>query len=121
MAAVTEINAREILDSRGNPTIEVDMPCEDGAFGRAMVPSGASTGEHDAADQRLVDRTMIDLDGTETKSRLKAVRRHGQGHNPRHNRKDRNRGSDGNGGGVPRRSHRDAFHGREDDGPQHVD
>ena len=76
--------AREILDSRGNPT-EVDMPCEDGAFGHAMVSSGASAGEHDDADQRLVDRTMIDLDGTETKSRLKAVRRHGQGHNPRHN------------------------------------
>ena len=108
MAAVTEIKAREILDSRGNPTIEVDVLCEDGAFGRAMVPSGASTGEHeavelrdgdesryagkgvlqavanvlgeiapavrglDAADQRLVDQTMIDLDGTETKSRLGA-------------------------------------------------
>lgn len=108
MAAVTEIKAREILDSRGNPTIEVDLLCEDGAFGRAMVPSGASTGEHeavelrdgdesryagkgvlqavanvlgeiapavrglDAADQRLVDQTMIELDGTETKSRLGA-------------------------------------------------
>ena len=108
MAAVTEIKAREILDSRGNPTIEVDVRCEDGSFGRAMVPSGASTGEHealelrdgdgsrymgkgvlgavrnvrdeiapavlglDAADRELVDRTMTDLDGTETKSQLGA-------------------------------------------------
>ncbi len=108
MAQISEIRAREILDSRGNPTIEVEVRCADGAFGRAMVPSGASTGEHealelrdgekhrylgkgvlgavknvqdiiaprleglDASDQALIDRTMIELDGTETKSRLGA-------------------------------------------------
>ena len=108
MARISEIRAREILDSRGNPTIEVEVRCSDGAFGRAMVPSGASTGEHealelrdgekrrymgkgvlgavknvqdiiaprleglDACDQALIDRTMIELDGTETKSRLGA-------------------------------------------------
>ena len=108
MARISEIRAREILDSRGNPTIEVEVRCSDGAFGRAMVPSGASTGEHealelrdgekrrymgkgvlgavknvqdiiaprleglDASDQALIDRTMIELDGTETKSRLGA-------------------------------------------------
>ncbi|HVY56159.1 MAG TPA: phosphopyruvate hydratase, partial [Thermodesulfobacteriota bacterium] len=48
MSAITSIKAREILDSRGNPTIEVDVYCEDGSFGRAAVPSGASTGEHEA-------------------------------------------------------------------------
>ena len=108
MARISEIRAREILDSRGNPTIEVEVRCSDGAFGRAMVPSGASTGEHEAlelrdgekrrymgkgvlgavknvqdiiaprlegldtCDQALIDRTMIELDGTETKSRLGA-------------------------------------------------
>ena len=108
MAQISEIRAREILDSRGNPTIEVEVRCADGAFGRAMVPSGASTGEHEAlelrdgekrrymgkgvlgavknvqdiiaprlegldtSDQALIDRTMIELDGTETKSRLGA-------------------------------------------------
>ena len=108
MARISEIRAREILDSRGNPTIEVEVRCSDGAFGRAMVPSGASTGEHEAlelrdgekrrymgkgvlgavknvqdiiaprlegldtSDQALIDRTMIELDGTETKSRLGA-------------------------------------------------
>ena len=108
MARISEIRAREILDSRGNPTIEVEVHCSDGAFGRAMVPSGASTGEHEAlelrdgekrrymgkgvlgavknvqdiiaprlegldtSDQALIDRTMIELDGTETKSRLGA-------------------------------------------------
>ena len=108
MAQISEIRAREILDSRGNPTIEVEVRCADGALGRAMVPSGASTGEHEAlelrdgekhrymgkgvlgavknvqdiiaprlegldtSDQALIDRTMIELDGTETKSRLGA-------------------------------------------------
>ncbi len=108
MARISEIRAREILDSRGNPTIEVEVRCSDGAFGRAMVPSGASTGEHEAlelrdgekrrymgkgvlgavknvqdiiaprlegldiSDQALIDQTMIELDGTETKSRLGA-------------------------------------------------
>jgi enolase len=108
MAAITDIHAREILDSRGNPTVEVDVVLESGAFGRAAVPSGASTGAHEAVelrdgdktrylgkgvlqaveavngelydalagmdseDQLVIDRTMIDLDGTPNKSRLGA-------------------------------------------------
>ncbi|HLN23734.1 MAG TPA: phosphopyruvate hydratase [Patescibacteria group bacterium] len=108
MSAITDIHAREILDSRGNPTIEVDVILESGAFGRAAVPSGASTGAHEAVelrdgdksryggkgvlqavesvngeiydalsgmdseDQLILDRTMIDLDGTANKSRLGA-------------------------------------------------
>src|SRR3954468_23182480 len=106
--SITHIHAREILDSRGNPTIEADVRVESGAIGRAAVPSGASTGEHealelrdgdknrylgkgvakavrnvtqkilpalrgvDALDQLAVDRIMLDLDGTETKSKLGA-------------------------------------------------
>ncbi|WP_349828775.1 phosphopyruvate hydratase [Brevibacterium litoralis] len=108
MAEIIAANAREILDSRGNPTIEVEVLLEDGSVGRADVPSGASTGEWeavelrdgdsgrylgkgvekavdavldeiheaiagiDADDQRLVDQSMIDLDGTENKARLGA-------------------------------------------------
>ncbi|ADP70380.1 enolase [Rhodomicrobium vannielii ATCC 17100] len=107
MTAITDIIGREILDSRGNPTVEVDVMLEDGAVGRAAVPSGASTGAHeanekrdggarylgkgvlqavdavngeiydalqgfDAEDQRRIDQTLIDLDGTENKSRLGA-------------------------------------------------
>lgn len=107
MAAIIELNAREILDSRGNPTVEVEVLLEDGAVGRAAVPSGASTGVHEAhelrdggdrylgkgvekavravleeiedaiigleaEDQRLVDKTMSELDGTDNKSRLGA-------------------------------------------------
>ena len=107
MYAIEEIVAREILDSRGNPTLEVDCLLESGAVGTAAVPSGASTGtrealelrdkdgryggkgvqravEHveeviapelegmDARDQALVDRTMIELDGTPAKSKLGA-------------------------------------------------
>ncbi|MDQ6630618.1 MAG: phosphopyruvate hydratase [Verrucomicrobiota bacterium] len=108
MSAIIDIKAREILDSRGNPTVEVDVHLVSGAMGRASVPSGASTGEHealelrdgdknrylgkgvvktvknvtdkifpvlkglDALDQLTVDRTMIELDGTETKSKLGA-------------------------------------------------
>src|SRR2546430_11173655 len=52
MPAIVDIAAREILDSRGNPTIEVDVRLEDGCFGRAAVPSGASTGAHEAAELR---------------------------------------------------------------------
>ena len=52
MAAIIEIHAREILDSRGNPTVEADVHLEDGAAGRAAVPSGASTGEHEAIELR---------------------------------------------------------------------
>ncbi len=108
MTKIQSIEAREILDSRGNPTVEVDVTLNSGAFGRAAVPSGASTGEHeaielrdgdktrylgkgvtkavknvtakiapaiiglDAVDQLTVDKTMIELDGTETKSKLGA-------------------------------------------------
>jgi enolase len=107
MTAIVDIIGREILDSRGNPTVEVDVLLEDGSMGRAAVPSGASTGAHeavelrdggkrylgkgveravaavngdiyeavaglDAEDQILVDQTMIELDGTENKSRLGA-------------------------------------------------
>jgi len=52
MVAIVDITAREILDSRGNPTVEVDVRLEDGSFGRAAVPSGASTGKHEAVELR---------------------------------------------------------------------
>jgi len=52
MSGIIEIKAREILDSRGNPTVEADVTLESGAFGRAAVPSGASTGEHEALELR---------------------------------------------------------------------
>ncbi len=105
---IVKVHARQILDSRGNPTVEADIELDGGVVGRAAVPSGASTGEHealelrdgdksrylgkgvlqavenvnhaiadairgaDAADQRALDRRMIDLDGTATKSKLGA-------------------------------------------------
>jgi enolase len=108
MTEIVAIHAREILDSRGNPTVEVDVLLAGGTMGRAAVPSGASTGEHeavelrdgdkahylgkgvlqavenvesilapelagmDAANQRLIDATMIALDGTENKGKLGA-------------------------------------------------
>ncbi|RNM17762.1 phosphopyruvate hydratase [Nocardioides pocheonensis] len=107
MAAIEDVIAREILDSRGNPTVEVEVILEDDSFGRAAVPSGASTGAFeavelrdggdryggkgtekavaavesqiaqrivglDAADQRLVDQEMLDLDGTPNKANLGA-------------------------------------------------
>jgi len=108
MTEIVAIRAREILDSRGNPTVEADVILESGALGRAAVPSGASTGEHeavelrdgdkshylgkgvlqavenietilapelegfDAMNQRLLDHTMIQLDGTANKSKLGA-------------------------------------------------
>ena len=108
MSAIVDIVAREILDSRGNPTVECDVLLESGTMGRAAVPSGASTGsreaielrdgdksrylgkgvlkavEHinteiseailglDASEQAFLDRTLIDLDGTDNKSRLGA-------------------------------------------------
>src|ERR1700754_3356878 len=52
MTAIVDITGREILDSRGNPTVEVDVRLEDGSFGRAAVPSGASTGAHEAVELR---------------------------------------------------------------------
>jgi len=108
MTAIADITGRAILDSRGNPTLEAEVTLADGSFGRAMVPSGASTGSReavelrdgdkgryggkgvlkaveainteiseaivslDASEQSFVDRTLIELDGTETKSRLGA-------------------------------------------------
>ncbi|AWG25341.1 phosphopyruvate hydratase [Flavobacterium kingsejongi] len=107
MSIIIKIHARQILDSRGNPTVEVDVVTENGVLGRAAVPSGASTGEHEAVElrdggkaylgkgvskavenvntkiaeellgvsvfeQNLVDRIMIDLDGTPNKSNLGA-------------------------------------------------
>lgn len=108
MTAIIDLHGRQIIDSRGNPTVEVDVLLEDGSFGRAAVPSGASTGAHeavekrdgdksrwggkgvdsalegvndeiagavvglDAEDQLEIDQVMIDLDGTENKSRLGA-------------------------------------------------
>src|SRR3954452_12126251 len=56
MSVITDIHAREILDSRGNPTVEVDVTLESGAFGRAAVPSGASTGAHEAVELRDGDK-----------------------------------------------------------------
>jgi enolase len=52
MTAIVDIIGREVLDSRGNPTVEVDVVLEDGSMGRAMVPSGASTGAHEAVELR---------------------------------------------------------------------
>lgn len=108
MTTILDVMAREILDSRGNPTIEVEVLLEDGSIGRAAVPSGASTGEReavelrdgdknrymgkgvlqavknvneliadqiiglDATEQRLIDKFMIELDGTENKAKLGA-------------------------------------------------
>jgi enolase len=108
VSQIEKVHARQILDSRGNPTVEVELVLKSGAAGRAAVPSGASTGEfeatelrdgdkgaylgkgvlnavgnvngeiaqavagHDALDQRGLDRALIDLDGTQNKSRLGA-------------------------------------------------
>ncbi len=68
MTAITNIAAREILDSRGNPTVEVDVLLEDGSFGRAAVPSGASTGAHEAVELRDGDKGRYNGKGV-----LKAV------------------------------------------------
>src|SRR2546422_11135554 len=56
MTAIVDISGREILDSRGNPTVEVDVALEDGSMGRAAVPSGASTGAHEAVELRDGDK-----------------------------------------------------------------
>ncbi|MBI2723792.1 MAG: phosphopyruvate hydratase [Chloroflexi bacterium] len=66
MAEIAKVHAREILDSRGNPTIEVDVRLSDGAFGRAAVPSGASTGEHEAVELRDGDGKRFDGKGVLT-------------------------------------------------------
>lgn len=58
MSAIVDVTARQILDSRGNPTIEVDVTLESGAIGRAAVPSGASTGAHEAVELRDGDKNV---------------------------------------------------------------
>src|SRR5471030_703381 len=58
MSLIIDVHARQILDSRGNPTIEVDVLTENGAFGRAAVPSGASTGIHEAVELRDNDKAV---------------------------------------------------------------
>src|SRR2546427_4053762 len=65
MTAIVDIIGREILDSRGNPTVEVDVVLEHGARGRAAVPSGASTGEHEAVELRDGDKTRYLGKGTQ--------------------------------------------------------
>ena len=108
MSTIQSVHARQILDSRGNPTVEVDIRTENGYLGRAAVPSGASTGKHEAVelrdedenvyvgkgvlkavenvndiiypeliglsvyDQNLIDKIMLELDGTPNKSKLGA-------------------------------------------------
>ena len=62
MSTIIDIHAREILDSRGNPTVEVDVLLESGAMGRAAVPSGASTGAHEANERRESIFAMFDAD-----------------------------------------------------------
>jgi enolase len=58
MTAIIDVFARQILDSRGNPTVEVDVTLEDGSMGRAAVPSGASTGAHEAVELRDGDKSV---------------------------------------------------------------
>src|SRR5579885_3457423 len=59
MANILDLHAREILDSRGNPTVEVDCTLDDGSFGRGGVPSGSSTGEHEAVELRDGDKKVL--------------------------------------------------------------
>src|SRR3990170_1481452 len=61
MSTIVDIQGRQILDSRGNPTVEVDVTLVDGSFGRASVPSGASTGVHEAWELRDTDQTKVYL------------------------------------------------------------
>ena len=71
MTAIIDVTAREILDSRGHPTVEVDVRLEDGSFGRAAVPSGASTGAHEAVEKR--DGDMARYGGKGVRAAIKAV------------------------------------------------
>src|SRR6478735_611358 len=68
MTAIIDVHARQILDSRGNPTVEVDVTLEDGSLGRAAVPSGASTGAHEAVELRDGDKSRYQGKGV-----LKAI------------------------------------------------
>ena len=63
MSIITDVYAREILDSRGNPTVEVEVTLESGAFGRAAVPSGASTGAFEAVEMRDGDKCRFVVKG----------------------------------------------------------
>src|ERR1700760_4391273 len=65
MTAILDVHARQILDSRGNPTVEVDVFLEDGSMGRAAVPSGASTGAHEAVERRDGDKRRYSGKGVE--------------------------------------------------------
>ncbi|HTK33601.1 MAG TPA: phosphopyruvate hydratase, partial [Candidatus Paceibacterota bacterium] len=65
MTKIKSISAREILDSRGNPTVEVDLTLSDGSFGRAAVPSGASTGSHEAIELRDGDKARYNGKGVQ--------------------------------------------------------
>ena len=84
MTAIIDIIGREILDSRGNPTVEVDVVLEDGSLGRAAVPSGASTGAHEAVELRDGDKTRYRRQGRAQGGRrgqrrdLRRDRRHGR-------------------------------------------
>ena len=89
MAAIADITAREILDSRGNPTVEVDVILEIGAIGRAAVPSGASTGAHEAVELR---------DGDKSRYGGKGVLHRGRQRRGRDPRSDRRPGCDRTGG-----------------------
>ncbi|MEM9735989.1 MAG: phosphopyruvate hydratase, partial [Pseudomonadota bacterium] len=71
MSAIIDITAREILDSRGNPTVEVDVTLEDGSMGRAAVPSGASTGVHEAVELR--DRANLRFGGKGVRNAVEGV------------------------------------------------
>src|ERR1700720_455660 len=64
MSVIESVHAREVLDSRGNPTVEVDVTLDDGAAGRAIVPSGASTGAHEAVEMRDGDKSRYLGKGT---------------------------------------------------------
>src|SRR5215472_16890068 len=66
MPIIEAVSALEVLDSRGNPTVEVEVVCEDGAAGRAMVPSGASTGRHEAVELRDADPARYGGKGVRT-------------------------------------------------------
>jgi len=70
---IKNVHAREILDSRGNPTVEVDVILEDGTLGRAAVPSGASTGEHEAVELRVAKSQKKRREWMQ-KSRRKSIR-----------------------------------------------
>ena len=148
MSAIVDVIAREILDSRGNPTVEADVLLESGVMGRAAVPSGASTGsreaielrdgdasryggkgvlkavEHvnteiceaiiglDATEQSFVDKTLIDLDGTENKSRLGRQR---DARGVAGGRQGRGRGVGAAAAPLSRRRGRDADAGADDE------